>query len=241
MRRLLALSIVLGTPSARAADDTFGYDLRIDVPVTAAMAVGLVGIAVFRQDLAADACHWCEPGSFDAGVQDALRWSDGGPAATTSDVLLVALPVLSASALALDGWRDDRAETLGVDGLVFAEAVLAAQVVNQVVKLSAARTRPYASDLPVGERPTPDAQDIASFYSGHTSTTFSMVVAAGTIAALRGGRSAAWIFAIGLPLAALTGLMRIAADRHWATDVVAGAAMGSAFGFGIPWIHAALR
>jgi membrane-associated phospholipid phosphatase len=36
-----------------------------------------------------------------------------------------------------------------------------------------------------------------------------------------------------------TAILRIAADRHWATDVIAGAVLGGALGYAIPALHLA--
>jgi len=42
-----------------------------------------------------------------------------------------------------------------------------------------------------------------------------------------------FIWGTGLAIAATTGYLSIAADRHYLTDVITAAAVGSAFGFGI--------
>jgi len=36
-----------------------------------------------------------------------------------------------------------------------------------------------------------------------------------------------------------TALLRVAADRHWATDVIAGAVLGGTLGYAIPALHIA--
>src|SRR5687767_13885469 len=55
-------------------------------------AVG-VGVAVFlaselplKDDLAPEACRWCEPNRLDAGVRSALVWNDPLDAQLTSDI-----------------------------------------------------------------------------------------------------------------------------------------------------------
>jgi len=57
------------------------------------------------------------------------------------------------------------------------------------------------------------------FPSGHTARAFAV----STVLAERYGPRAAWI---GYPLATLVGLARIESDDHWASDVLAGAALG---------------
>ena len=59
----------------------------------------------------------------------------------------------------------------------------------------------------------------SAFPSGHTWRAF--VVA--TVLAERHGKVAAWI---GYPIATLVGLARIEQNVHWASDVLAGAALG---------------
>ncbi len=78
----------------------------------------------------------------------------------------------------------------------------------------------------------------ASFISGHTSLSFA---AAGLTCAhhqalpLYGGNAAdAAICALTIATATTTGVLRIVADRHWATDVMVGALLGSAIGYGMP-------
>jgi len=74
----------------------------------------------------------------------------------------------------------------------------------------------------------------ASFYSGHTSAAFAVAVSLATRASLRGDRDAWVAWAAGLPLAAATGYLRIAADRHYLSDVLAGAGAGTLFGVLVP-------
>lgn len=57
------------------------------------------------------------------------------------------------------------------------------------------------------------------FPSGHTSRAFAIA----TVLAERHGRAAAWT---GYSLATLVGLFRLESDAHWASDVLAGAALG---------------
>ena len=68
------------------------------------------------------------------------------------------------------------------------------------------------------------------FPSGHTARSFAVAA----VFADRYGRRAAWI---GYPIAGLVGLATIEQDTHWASDVVAGAALGLAIGRGIASRH----
>ena len=55
-----------------------------------------------------------------------------------------------------------------------------------------------------------------------------------TLAYLHGYDSAPYIAVGGGALAMATGVLRISADMHWATDVVVGSVVGSAIGVGLP-------
>ncbi|MDX1388871.1 MAG: phosphatase PAP2 family protein [Acidobacteriota bacterium] len=65
--------------------------------------------------------------------------------------------------------------------------------------------------------------DGTSFPSGHTWRVFAVA----TVLAERHGKVAAWI---AYPVASLAGLARIEQDIHWASDVLAGAALGHVIG-----------
>src|SRR6059058_3168029 len=74
------------------------------------------------------------------------------------------------------------------------------------------------------------AGDNLSFFSGHATLAFALATSAGTVASMRHHRLAPVMWAVGLLLATTGGYLRIAADRHYATDVLTGALVGSAVG-----------
>jgi membrane-associated phospholipid phosphatase len=62
----------------------------------------------------------------------------------------------------------------------------------------------------------------------------AIAVASGMCASLRGEQNAWAVWATGVPLAVATGYLRIAADKHYASDVLVGATFGALFGAGVP-------
>ncbi len=54
---------------------------------------------------------------------------------------------------------------------------------------------------------------------------------------MRGYRDWEWVYATGFTAAAATGYFRMAADKHWLTDVLASAAVGTGTGILVPWLH----
>lgn len=111
-----------------------------------------------------------------------------------------------------------------------------ALVLNQAVKFLAGRERPFVHVLTSQERPNTDnpLDNNVSFFSGHATFAFAATVAASTLAELRGYPGRTWMWAVGLPLAAATAYLRVAADKHYLSDVLLGAAVGTAFGLGVP-------
>ncbi len=111
-------------------------------------------------------------------------------------------------------------------------SVLAAGIVTQLLKRTIGRARPYAVrdsnpyDVSFFHR-FGAGQDYRSFPSGHASVAF----AAATSIAIETSRSSPaqrrWVGPTAYSLATLTGLARIYHDKHWASDVVAGAVIGA--------------
>jgi membrane-associated phospholipid phosphatase len=223
-----ASSPVPADSTAPAPSD--GDALRRDTWRAAGITVGaLVLDAVVVKTATTHGCRWCGAGTIDEKVRDALVWSHPADAGRASDILAnVAIPVLAAAdaVRATTSWGN-----AGRDALVVAEAASLNSFATTVAKYGFARRRPGA---PVGDT---SANGNHSFWSGHTSMAFSIAVAQATQDTMRGDPAAPWVWGIGLALATTVGYLRIGADQHWLTDVLAGAVTGSAFGVGIPLLE----
>lgn len=82
----------------------------------------------------------------------------------------------------------------------------------------------------------PDGSDNHSFPSGHTATAFMMA----TMLSKEYGHLSPWISVGGYSVATATGLMRVANNKHWISDVMVGAGVGilsTEFGY---WIADAI-
>lgn len=247
---MLCLAVVLSAfvtsmalaESQPSAKRPLRYDLRIDLPVTIVAGSAWLTASLLRSKLNPKRCDLCSPNGLDRSVRSGLHWDEHGKrAGTASDIIgLASLPALALGTTILVGTRPRADNPWWVDALIFSEAVALSADVNHAAKLLVARQRPFVNARTREERAErSDADDNLSFYSGHTSLAFSTVVAAGTLATLHRSPYARWVWAVGLPLAAFTGYLRIAADKHYLTDVVTGAALGSAVGGLVPWLHRA--
>ena len=228
------------------------WEPRADIPISSALAVGwFLSEFAFKKQLAAPQCRWCVTNGFDTAVRSVFNpgltpSANGfaGPDLASNLIGFVGVPVL---ALGLDGllsWRSGAfLETYPVDFLLIIESLVVAQGLNQSIKFAAARGRPYT----VGASPELLAESTKatdanlSFFSGHSSFVFALVAGAANVAELRGYKYSWLIWAVGLPLATATAVLRVAADKHWTSDVLLGSVVGLATGVLVPrLLHARL-
>lgn len=253
-RRCVAIfgAWVLLTPGEAAAADPrppreieLRHDLTTDLAITSGGLALAISLELLLPTIGPTQCRWCDRDSqgndrlngFDAAARDALRWSNPWAARRASNVFSYVLAPLAGVGIgALVATHDKRSEHWLVDLTIIAQATMLSINFNQLSKLAVARERPDVHARSAEERArsaSPD--DNLSFYSGHTSVAFALATSAGTVASMRQYRFAPILWVSGLSLAAASGYLRIAADRHYATDVLAGALFGSLIGFSVPY------
>jgi membrane-associated phospholipid phosphatase len=244
-----AIAIAAASLASPARAEPAVHDLRHDVAadavVTGVLGVGWIASEIAKPWLAPRACRVCSRDAagrdtlnpVDRGVRDAVRWErSGGPDVASYVTGFALAPVSAYGGLALAAAHDGHASGAGVDALLVTEAVVVAAAVNQAVKFAVGRERPFVHALPADRKRAtsqPSDNDL-SFFSGHTTLAFSLASAAGTVATLRGYRAAPLVWASGIGLGVITGELRIAADKHYFSDVVTGALVGTAIGALVP-------
>jgi membrane-associated phospholipid phosphatase len=240
LKYTLPLLLLLASASARADEPrAFATNMRVEAPLVAVGGALWLVSELVKPVLAPDACRLCGRSGLDRAVQQGLVWEDVRPARRLSDALLFGIvPALSLGGLLGLSHRHGDKQTVREDTLVLTETMVVASLLTQLTKYTVARERPFLrTQREHGITVTHGHDDNLSFFSGHTSLTFAMVVGAASIASFRGYEQAPWVWGLGLPLAAFTGYLRIAADRHYFTDVLTGALVGSAIGALVPWLH----
>jgi membrane-associated phospholipid phosphatase len=201
----------------------------------------------FKSAVAPATCRWCDRDAsgadalnpLDAAARSAVVWSldrqGQADALSSLDVYLVmpaamfgADAYLAGSSGSLGGW--------GKDALIIAEASVVTGLLNQTVKFIAGRERPFVHVLPDAEKPLTanPVDNNLSFFSGHTTTAFTLLFATLSVAELRGYPNRWLLWAVGVPLALAAPYFRMAADRHYFTDVLTGAVVGGAVGWFLP-------
>jgi len=127
--------------------------------------------------------------------------------------------------------------------LIDVESLGFAGAVSLFTERLVARQRPYVHDCHgdgtfVGNNPCGGEGDRISFFSGHASATFT---SAGLTCIHHqhnplwgGGAPDVWACVWALSLASTTGMLRIIADKHYASDVFVGTSVGLFSGYVLP-------
>ena len=206
-------------------------------------ALTFAGIGLYRNKKA-DLPEWYERtydkkdiNSFDRMWYNKYSNSLDDAGTITCGVDLIFLPVLL---FGLEtGIGNLPAKELVTIGTMYAESFLLSYGLRNIIKTTVKRPRPYmyTSKWETDELDSHDFE--MSFLSGHSADAFM------------GAGFVTYVFSQYFPdsqfkwpiiggayaFAVATGILRIASGNHFMTDVFAGAAFGTAIGYGIPLIH----
>ncbi|HEX4335476.1 MAG TPA: phosphatase PAP2 family protein [Polyangiaceae bacterium] len=220
------------------------YSVPIDLAITGGALALWTTLELLKPSLATP-CRWCDRDAagnstlngFDTAVRNALRWSNTKTADTWSTIFSFGLAPTAGIAIgAAVALHDHRLGEFPADILVVAESAAIAIDINEATKYAVARERPDVHARTPAERAASHStSDNLSFFSGHATLAFALSTSAGTIASMRHYRMAPAMWITGMALATMGAYLRVAADRHYATDVVTGAIVGGAVGFGVPY------
>ena len=241
------LAFVALMPSESRAQDSTAHELRYDLPLDMAVIGGSVALVLaseYFKIIKPQQCRWCARdgqedslNSLDRWARTTFRWKDPRAAQFGSGVTAFLLePAAATFEMIAASTADNAGRAFPVDFLIISEAIAVSTLLNQTTKIILARERPFVHFLPEEDRLKTALflDNNVSFYSGHTALAFTLATAAGTVATLRGYRLMPLVWSTLMPLAAVTGYLRIAADKHYFTDVAVGAVIGSAVGVLLP-------
>ena len=249
---LLLLTTLL-VPAARADEEReLHVDAQLEFPLVLAMGLAWVSSEIDKPQLAPNGCRWCDRNAdgsdalngMDRAVRDALKWSESNR--DTADVVSSVVgfgvtPVLALVGPLIAGLHDGTStvQRQQEDALLIIEAAMLASCINQITKFAVGRERPFVHVLTPSEKvttPNPSDNNL-SFFSGHTTVTFALAAAAGTVSMLRRDRWSPLVWALGLAGAATTAYLRLAAQKHYLSDVLVGVAVGGGLGVAMPVAH----
>jgi membrane-associated phospholipid phosphatase len=135
---------------------------------------------------------------FDVSIAESVRWTNHQRIADNLSTFLVGATLAGETVRAFRS--DDRKAALVREGVAVGLTVGLAELTKRLVH----RTRP-------------DRSDRLSFFSEHTALAF---VPVGLTAGV------GWSYVVNVPIGFEVGALRVAANKHWASDVLTGAAVG---------------
>jgi len=188
--------------------------------------------------------------AFDEGARDLirLRTSDGRFAARDiSDLtlgLMMIAPIIGDAGLNALWYRKNPKAAWRMT-VINMEAFAITTAVQGLTHVLFSRERPYVrtcgTDLPSDSDDCVWDQKYRSFYSGHSSFSFTgaalMCWQHARYSLYGGGAAEVGTCATGFVFAAATAVLRMMGDMHYATDVIVGSVMGTAIGFLVPVLH----
>jgi membrane-associated phospholipid phosphatase len=238
----VAFVVMLGTQAAIArADPPPPVSLRatqsVDMPIT----VGALGLAVLPIAIPERPHRPWEHELVDAIDLDS-RDNFSPRAATISDVSLALTLAAPAVYLSSTSLTDDESTRLSL----YTETLAVDLALVQLAKYAVQRPRPYTYGRSAAARAYAKAEGddaYRSFYSSHAAMGFGAAVAGaylfGAGHADPHARAAVW--GLGLTSAAFTANLRVRAGKHFYSDVLVGAIVGSAIGYAVPALHVSPR
>ena len=205
---------------------------EVDLPILG------VGVVIASARLIKTQKAYCAPQCDPADLNALDRTTAGywNPSwSTASDFGIYAIIAAAAGALIADEGFVDALN----DSVVIAESSLSAVAVASILTLAAGRPRPYlfGTNAPLADRNSADAG--LSFVSGHTTVSFAL--ATSTYMAMHRlhpkSKMPYIVLAVGLAASTFVGTARVMAGKHFITDVLSGAVIGSSLGVLVPSLH----
>ena len=262
MRWIYSLAVVtaLAAPwAASGQEGEFPYAIRSwtirDVPTGIAYGSAVTGLYLLGENRAnrartftvADLASTGEVGFFDRYAT--RQWSDKWD--SLSDHLLWGMGTATAASLAVvlsqqeSSSRSVATKNTATLALMAAELLLLNKGFTDLVKGSVRRQRPYVHNQELSTedklRVATEEDDVfLSFFSGHSAVAFSAAAFVSTVVA-DATNAPDWakglVWGSTMSMAALTAYARVAAGRHFPSDVIVGAIVGAAIGHLVPRSH----
>ena len=182
----------------------------------------------------------CDPAQLNALDRPVAGLSVQGPVGPISNGLTAAFLALPAVIDMFDVWRSGGTVHEWIeDTVVIGEALVIGGAINEMTKILVQRPRPGAYGIDPASVHLTEADLYLSFYSLSGAEVFTAAMAGAVTYALRHPHSPwRWVYLGGaMTVASGFGLSRVLVGRHFPTDVLVAAAVGSAIGVIVPWLH----
>ncbi len=230
MRQLAFVLAVIFLPLPSPAQSVYKVRPVLDGSIIAGTLLGGLLPYLYADKLIHPRCP-CDAGEVNGFDRPAIG-NHSGFADTLSDITVGAAVLVPVALDALDlGLGSELAEDL----VVYVEALAVNGALVSLVKYAAQRPLPrtYEGDPALVAGPG----GYRSFYSGHSSMAFAALGAASVTSNLR-HHTGAWPWIVTGVIGTSVAVERVAAGRHFPTDVIAGTVAGLATGIVVPLLHA---
>jgi hypothetical protein len=165
------------------------------------------------------------------------RWDED--AAHRSDYLFYSAAAWSAASVCLPALRDGSFKSSVPAAAMWIEMNALTWVFTDLTKNLVTRNRPFVYNInaPLEMRIEADARK--SFFSGHTSMTAANSFYAAKVFTdlYPNSKWKPWVWSAAVVLPAITAQQRMAAGKHFFSDVLIGYGVGALIGWGIPQLH----
>jgi|GEM_PF-2714172 len=230
------------SPPASARPPDLHVHWEVDAPLMLGSGAIWLGTQLTLDRLVPARPRWTQATAGDLALREAAIWRSPAAARRLSDAFAYGLvPVFSLTMTLIDVGSTRQWRVLHEDLIIALESVALASMLTQVIKLSAARGRPYTYEvfhddhgLPLDHALIHEPDAYLSFPSGHANFSFAFVSSFAMVATMRQRKLAPYLWAFGMPLAGVTAYLRVAGHRHYASDVIVGSAIGTLVGAGLP-------
>lgn len=215
----------------------FEFDRQIDIPLSIASSGVLAsGYYLRTNDSKLDNSFEIKSNTWlNENFDNYFKFSENESLSEISDYFvysLLAAPIIYSATESID-------ETFWATNLFYAQAQFFNVGINFSVKDLILRQRPFESQEIENPKENLLYDEMASFYSGHTTVAFASAVFLGLISEKQFGNNkfSGLVWSLGLGLASSTGILRVLSGNHYISDVIIGAIMGSLISYTILEIH----
>jgi len=229
-KRIAVAFLFLAVCSHLKAESVFSLNFKTDIAL-GALAVGVFTSSFFIETLPNQIPLSLSRNDVNAFDRPLMVTRQNKTIMRISDVTMVSLAFLPVVSF-LDNFNTT---TLITYSVMYSQAMLLAYGSRMLLKNNVTRFRPYIHD----GREIRANHRHDSFPSGHTCAAFLSATFFSTTFSLEHPDSRwRWPVIIGShAIAASVGAMRVMAGMHFLTDVLTGAAIGSLYGWLIPYLH----
>lgn len=241
---VLAAALLLAFAPARSADlPPYTLSPAVDLPLLG-MALGMKYHS--GRELARTRSETLDLSTVRrADLHPMDRWAAGNYDPALSSLSGALAWGLGMVPFAANGWDlyKDRQTWFGLatDFVMLQEALIISQ---SLVSYSKARLKLHPTPMVYEGSSATEAEklerrNVSSFFSGHTTAAFTTAVFTAYTYQLKhkGSPLVPWVWGGTLGAAATVGGLRIAAGKHFPSDILAGAAVGSLMGYLVPRLH----